>query len=555
MDSKNTSEKPTNFIRNIIDEDLSTGKHKIIITRFPPEPNGYLHIGHAKSICLNFGTAADYNGYCNLRFDDTNPLKEDIEFVNSIKKDVRWLGFNWNTEAKFSSDYFDLFYHYAAELIKKDLAYVCFLSAEEIHNYRGTLKQSGKNSPYRNSTIEENIKLFKKMKEGEFSEGECVLRAKIDMASSFMCMRDPTIYRIRFETHHQTNDDWCIYPMYDFAHCLGDAIEGVTHSICTLEFQDNRRIYDWILDNLDSFSVPDRPHQFEFSRLNLEYATTSKRKLKLLVDNNYVADWNDPRMPTISGLRRRGYTPASIRRFSERIGVSKVNSLTDISLLEASIRDDLNTNAPRSMAVIDAVKLIIVNYPVDKIESLRAPIHPQKQEMGTREIFFSKEIYIDKSDFEEVIPNNKFKRLAINKEVRLRNAYVIKATHFDKDNEGNISTIYCSYDSNTLGKNPDDGRKVKGVIHFVESSKAVQAEFKIYDRLFLDPNPSTFDDMSSIINPNSLIIKNGYVEPNLKDAEIEKAYQFEREGYFCRDSESKDKLVFNKTVGLRDTYK
>jgi glutaminyl-tRNA synthetase len=555
MDSTNSSEKPTNFIRNIIDDDLSKGKHKTIITRFPPEPNGYLHIGHAKSICLNFGTATDYNGYCNLRFDDTNPSKEDIEFVNSIKKDINWLGFHWNNEVKFSSNYFDLFYQSALELIKKGLAYVCFLSSDEIRDYRGTLKKPGKNSPYRDSTIDENIMLFNKMKMGEFKEGECVLRAKIDMASSFMCMRDPTLYRIRFETHHQTNDDWCIYPMYDFAHCLGDAIEGVTHSICTLEFQDNRRIYDWILDHLNSFSKPNRPHQYEFSRLNLEYATTSKRKLKLLVENNYVTDWNDPRMPTISGLRRRGYTPASIRDFSEKIGVSKVNSLTDIAILESSIRDDLNIHAPRSMAVIDAVKLIIENYPKGKLESLKAPIHPQNHTMGTREIFFSKEIFIDRADFEEVIPNNKFKRLAINKEVRLRNAYVIKAIHFDKDNQGNIKTIYCSYDPETLGKNPDDGRKVKGVIHFVESSKAVSAEFKIYDRLFLDPKPSQFDDMSSIINPNSLIIKNGYVEQNLKDAEIEKAYQFEREGYFCRDSESKDKLVFNKTVGLRDTYK
>ena len=554
MNCKNSNNKSKNFIRNVIDEDLLTGKHKTVITRFPPEPNGYLHIGHAKSICLNFGTASDYNGFCNLRFDDTNPSKEDIEFVNSIKKDVNWLGFNWNKDVKFSSNYFDLFYQSATELIMKDLAYVCFLSSDEIRNYRGTLKQPGKNSPYRDSSIEKNLTLFKKMKAGELNEGECVLRAKIDMTSSFMCMRDPTLYRIRFKTHHQTNNDWCIYPMYDFAHCLGDAIEGVTHSICTLEFQDNRRIYDWILDNLDSFNKPNRPHQYEFSRLNLEYATTSKRKLKLLLENKYVSGWNDPRMPTISGLRRRGYTPASIRDFSEKIGVSKVNSLTDISLLESSIRDDLNTNAPRSMAVIDAVKLIIENYPDEKLESLKAPIHPQNEAMGTREIFFSREIYIDKADFLENIPNKKFKRLAVNKEVRLRNAYVIKATHFDKDIEGNISTIYCTYDPDTLGKNPNDGRKIKGVIHFVESSKAVPADFNIYDRLFLDPNPSQFDDMSSLINPNSLIIKSGYVEPSLKDAEIEKAYQFEREGYFCRDSESNDKLVFNKTVGLRDSY-
>ena len=547
------SEKPTNFIRNIIDEDLSSGRHDSIITRFPPEPNGYLHIGHAKSICLNFGTASDYDGYCNLRFDDTNPSKEDIEFVNAIKNDVEWLGFSWNKEAKFTSNYFDVFYECALELIRKELAYVCFLNAEQMREFRGTLRVPGKNSPFRNSTADENLKLFEKMKSGEFKEGECVLRAKIDMSSSFMCMRDPTLYRIRFESHHQTRDEWCIYPMYDFAHCIGDAIEGVTHSICTLEFQDNRRIYDWTLENLDSFNKSNRPHQYEFSRLNLEYATTSKRKLKLLVENNYVSGWDDPRMPTISGLRKRGYTPASIRDFSERVGVSKVNSLTDISMLESSIRDDLNTNAPRSMAVINAIKLVIENYPEDKIELLKAPNHPQNKEMGNREIYFSREIYIDKADFKEIAPNNKFKRLAIGKEVRLRNAYIIKATRIEKDMEDNIKTIFCKYDSDTLGKNPTDGRKVKGVIHFVESSNAIPATFKIYDRLFNNANPSKFEDMSTIINPNSLIIKHGFVEPNLKDAEIQKAYQFEREGYFCRDSEDKN-LVFNKTVGLRDTW-
>jgi len=553
MSSQNKEEKTTNFIRNIINEDLSSGKHKHIKTRFPPEPNGYLHIGHAKSICLNFGTAKDYDGYCNLRFDDTNPTKEDIEYVNSIKKDVEWLGFNWDSEVKFSSSYFDIFYKCAEELISKGLAYVCFLSVDETKEYRGSLKKPGKNSPYRDTSIAENLKLFKKMKSGFFREGECVLRAKVDMSSSFMCMRDPTLYRIRFETHHQTNDDWCIYPMYDFAHCLGDAIEGITHSLCTLEFQDNRKIYDWTLENLDSFNTSNRPHQYEFSRLNLEYATTSKRKLKLLVDNNHVNSWNDPRMPTISGLRRRGYTAASIRDFCLRIGVSKVNSLTDFSILESSIRDDLNNFAPRSMAVISPIKLVIENYPEGKIECLKAPIHPQKEEMGTREIFFSREIYIDKDDFLEVAPNNKYKRLAINKEVRLRNSYVIKATHFDNDNDGNVKTIYCTYDPDTLGINPSDGRKIKGVIHFVESSKAVSAEFRIYDRLFLDSNPAKFDDLSSSINPDSLEIKNGFIEPSLLNVKAEIAYQFEREGYFCRDSESEG-LVFNKTVGLRDTW-
>jgi len=553
MNSNNFVDQKTNFIRNIINEDLSSSKHIRVITRFPPEPNGYLHIGHAKSICINFGLARDYEGQCNLRFDDTNPTKEDIEYVNSIKRDVEWLGFNWDGEVKFSSSYFDKFYQYAEELISKGLSYVCFLSAEEIRLFRGSLKEPGKNSPYRESSIEENLSLFRKMKAGGFKEGECVLRAKINMSSSFMCMRDPTLYRIRFETHHQTNDDWCIYPMYDFAHCLGDAIEGVTHSLCTLEFQDNRRIYNWTLENLDDFNTLNRPHQYEFSRLNLEYATTSKRKLKLLVDNSQVNSWNDPRMPTISGLRRRGYTALSIRDFCERIGVSKVNSLTDISILESSIRDDLNNSAPRSMAVINPIKLLIENYPEGKIESLQAPIHPQKEEMGTREIFFSREIFIDKDDFLEVAPNKKYKRLAINKEVRLRNSYVIKATHFDSDKDGNVKTVFCTYDPDTLGKNPSDERKIKGVIHFVESSKAVRAEFRIYDRLFLQPNPAKFDDLSSSINPKSLEIKNGFIEPNLSNAKVGKAYQFEREGYFCRDSESKG-LVFNKTVGLRDTW-
>jgi glutaminyl-tRNA synthetase len=553
MNSNNFISQPTNFIRNIINEDLSNLKHRVVVTRFPPEPNGYLHIGHAKSICMNFGLARDYKGQCNLRFDDTNPTKENIEYVNSIKRDVEWLGFNWDGEVKFSSSYFDKFYQYAEELISKGLAYVCFLSAEEIRLFRGTLQKPGKNSPYRESSIEENLSLFRKMKAGGFKEGECILRAKIDMSSSFMCMRDPTLYRIRFETHHQTNDDWCIYPMYDFAHCLGDAIEGVTHSLCTLEFQDNRRIYNWTLENLDDFNALNRPYQYEFSRLNLEYATTSKRKLKLLVDNSHVKSWNDPRMPTISGLRRRGYTPGSIRDFCERIGVSKVNSITDISVLESSIRDDLNNSAPRSMAVINPIKLIIENYPEGKLESLQAPIHPQKKEMGTREIFFSREIYIDNEDFLEIAPNNKYKRLAINKEVRLRNSYVIKATHFDSDKDGNVTIVFCTYDSDTLGKNPSDERKIKGVIHFVESSKAVRAEFRLYDRLFLQPNPAKFDDLSSSINPTSLEIKNGFIEPNLSNAKAGKAYQFEREGYFCRDSESKG-LVFNKTVGLRDTW-
>ena len=555
MDPNNQPIKPANFIRNIIDKDLKSGKYKEVQTRFPPEPNGYLHIGHAKSICINFGTAKDYDGYCNLRFDDTNPEKEDIEYVNSIKEDIKWLGFNWKGPVKYSSSYFNIFYKCAEELISKGLAYVCFLTIDQTREFRGTLKEVGKDSPYRNTSIAENLSLFRQMKNGEFKEGTCVLRAKIDMTSSFMCMRDPTLYRIRFESHHQTKDDWCIYPMYDFAHCIGDAIEKVTHSICTLEFQDNRRIYDWTLDNLDDFNNPNRPYQYEFSRLNLEFTSTSKRKLKLLVDNNYVSGWNDPRMPTISGLRRRGYTPQSIRNFSEQVGVSKVNSLTDVSILEASIRDHLNSISPRSMAVINPVKVIIENYTNDKVETLVAPLHPQNEGMGTREIFFGRELFIDKDDFIEVAPNNKYKRLAINKEVRLRNSYIIKARSFDIDKNGDINTIYCTYDPDTLGKNPSDGRKVKGVIHYVEASTAIKAEFRIYDHLFLASTPESSSDLSASLNPNSLQIKNGFVELSLSNTKIEETFQFEREGYFCRDSEFKNKLVFNKTVGLRDSYK
>jgi len=552
--SDNSPVETTNFIRNQINEDLDSSLHSSIQTRFPPEPNGYLHIGHAKSICLNFGLAKDYIGKCNLRFDDTNPAKEDMEFVDSIKEDVRWLGFNWDGDIRYSSNYFQKFYDCAIELINKGLAYVCFLDADQTREYRGTLKEVGKNSPYRDTSVEENLNLLSKMKDGRFSEGECVLRAKIDMASSFMCMRDPALYRIRFDKHHQTGNNWRIYPMYDFAHCISDAIEGITHSLCTLEFQDNRRLYDWILEHLDEFNKPDRPHQYEFSRLNLEYAVMSKRKLQQLVENGLVEGWDDPRMPTISGLRRRGYTPASIRDFANRIGISKVDSMTDVKILEDAARDDLNKVAPRTMSVIDPIKVIIENYPEDKLETLQAPIHPQNESMGKREIFFSRELYIDKSDFEEVAPNKKFKRLAIDKEVRLRNAYVINATTFDTDFDGNITTVYATYDSETLGKNPADGRKVKGVIHFVEATQAKMAEFRLYDRLFTLENPGKNDNFEDLINPESLIVKHGVVEPNMIGAEAEVAYQFEREGYFCRDNKSGDELVFNKTVSLRDTW-
>jgi len=544
----------SNFIHKQVEKDLSSKIHERICTRFPPEPNGYLHIGHAKSIFLNFGIAYEYRGNCNLRFDDTNPSKEDIAFVNSIKKDIKWLGFEWSGKEKYSSNYFDDFYNFAIQLIKKDLAYVCFLSPEEIKEYRGTLQNPGKNSPYRNNTIEENLKYFNQMRNGDYPENRCVLRAKIDMESPFMCMRDPALYRIRFETHHQTGNNWCIYPMYDFAHCISDAIEGVTHSLCTLEFQDNRRLYDWILENLDDFNKPDRPRQYEFSRLNLEYTVMSKRKLNILVENGHVSGWDDPRMPTISGMRKRGCSPQAFALFLDRIGISKVNSMTDIKILEDAIRDDLNLNAPRTMGVIDPIRVIIENYPVDSIETIFAPNHPQNETMGKREIFFSREIFIERDDFCEVAPNNKYKRLSIGKEVRLRNAYVIKAITFDTDFDGNITTVYAEYDKDTLGKNPPDGRKVKGVIHFVESTQAVKTEFRIYDRLFLTENPGKHDNFEELINPKSLVSTYGFCERNMIGAELYKSYQFERNGYFCRDENSDDMLVMNKTVSLRDTW-
>lgn len=551
MSHAEQAERAVNFIRNIIDEDLSTGKHASIQTRFPPEPNGYLHIGHAKSICLNFGLAQDYQGLCNLRFDDTNPEKESLEYVNSIQRDVQWLGFQWAGEIRYSSSYFETFYQAAIELVNKGLAYVCFLSADETREYRGTLTEAGKPSPYRDTPIAENLALLEKMRAGGFKEGECVLRAKIDMASPFMCMRDPTLYRIRFAHHHQTGDAWCIYPMYDFAHCISDAIENVTHSLCTLEFQDNRRLYDWILDNI-TLPGQSRPRQYEFSRLNLEYTVMSKRKLHQLVDDKMVSGWDDPRMPTISGLRRRGYTPASIRDFAERIGVSKVDSFTSMSILEAAIRDDLNIHAPRTMGVLDPIKVVIENYPAGQVESIQAPVHPQNEAMGSREIFFSRVIYIDRADFREQA-NKDFKRLVLGDRVRLRNAYVIEAQRFDADANGEVTTIYATFVEDTLGKNPTDGKKARGVIHFVEASKAVAAEFYLYDRLFSVPNPGKADDFEAVLNPDSLVIKKGFVEPGLVDAQAEKAYQFEREGYFCRDSKQPG-LVFNRTVGLRDTW-
>lgn len=544
--------RPTNFIRQIIDNDLAEAKYKTIQTRFPPEPNGYLHIGHAKSICLNFGIAQDYRGKCNLRFDDTNPAKEDVEYVESIKYDVQWLGFKWDGEVRYSSDYFDQLYHYAIELIEKGLAYVDELTPDEIREYRGTLTQPGKNSPYRDRSIDENLSLFNKMKNGDFAEGKACLRAKIDMASPFIVMRDPVLYRIKFASHHQTGDKWCIYPMYDFTHCISDAIENITHSLCTLEFQDNRRLYDWVLDNI---TISARPHQYEFSRLNLEYAITSKRKLNLLVSEKIVDGWDDPRMPTVSGMRRRGYTPAAIRDFCQRIGVTKQENTVEMSTLEFCVREDLNQNAPRAMAVIDPVKVVIENYSDHLDEVLNMPNHPNRPELGNREVVFTRELFIDRADFREEA-NKNYKRLVLGKEVRLRNAYVIRADRVEKDENGEITTIYCSYDPATLNKNPEDGRKVKGVIHWVSAKFALPAEIRLYDRLFNTPNPGAADDFLTTINPNSLIIKQGLVEPSLRNSEPAVAYQFEREGYFCLDSKysSDDKLVFNRTVGLRDSW-
>ena len=544
--------RPSNFIRQIIDTDLASGKHSAVQTRFPPEPNGYLHIGHAKSICLNFGIAKDYQGKCNLRFDDTNPEKENVEFVESIQRDVNWLGFQWDGAVRYSSDYFEQLYGYAVELINKGLAYVCFLNADQMREYRGNLTQPGKPSPTRDTSPAENLALFEKMRAGGFKEGECSLRAKIDMASSFMCMRDPVIYRVKFAHHHQTGDKWCIYPMYDFTHCISDALEGITHSLCTLEFQDNRRLYDWILDNI---TIECHPQQIEFSRLNLEYAVMSKRKLQTLVEKNVVTGWDDPRMPTIAGLRRRGYTPAAIREFAKRIGVTKQDNVIEMSALEACIREDLDAKAPRAMAVLDPLKVSITNYPAGGIEWVESPNHPKDDTMGSRKLPFGPVVYIDRADFREEA-NKKYKRLVLNGDVRLRNAYVIHADEVVKDDAGNIIELKCSYLPETLGENPADGRKVRGVIHWVEATHAVPAEFRVYDRLFIDANPAAAEDFLTVVNPASLVVKQGLVEPSLKDAVAEHAYQFEREGYYCADNKDShnDKLVFNRTVGLRDSW-
>jgi glutaminyl-tRNA synthetase len=551
------SRLPSNFIRNIIAQDLKDNQNDgRVATRFPPEPNGYLHIGHAKSICLNFGIAAENKGgTCNLRFDDTNPSKEDVEYVESIKEDVRWLGFHWGDRLFYASDYFEQLNQYAVQLIKAGKAYVCSLSADEIRESRGTLTMPGKDSPYRTRSVEENLDLFQRMRAGEFKDGAHVLRAKIDMASPNVVMRDPTLYRIRRVPHHRTGDTWCIYPMYDFAHCLSDSIEGITHSLCTLEFENNRQLYDWILDELD---VNCHPRQIEFARLNLSYSVLSKRKLVELVEGGYVSGWNDPRMPTISGLRRRGYTPESIRNFCERIGVARRDSTVDIALLEFGIREDLNKQAPRVMGVLRPLRVVIDNYPEDQVEELDALNNPGDPAMGTRKIPFSRVIYIEQDDFLED-PPKKFFRLAPGREVRLRYAYFITCVKAVKDEKtGRVIELHCTYDPKTLGGSSPDGRKVKATLHWVSAAHAIKAEVRLYDHLFLKENPDDDKDVDfkTHLNPNSLKTLSSFVEPSLADAKPGSRYQFERLGYFCVDPvESSGKsLVFNRTVTLRDTW-
>ena len=542
------------FIRELIDEDLSSGKHDSTVTRFPPEPNGYLHIGHAKSICLNFGVAEEYGGRCHLRFDDTNPTKEDIEYVDSIKEDIKWLGFDWGDHLYFASDYFEKLHEWAVHLIEEGKAYVDDQNAEEIRKGRGDLKNPGVDSPYRDRLVEENIDLFRRMKEGEFGEGEKVLRARIDMAHPNLNMRDPVIYRIVHAEHHRTGDTWCIYPMYDFTHGQSDALEYITHSLCTLEFENHRPLYDWFLDNLP---VPSRPRQIEFGRLNLNYTVMSKRKLLQLVDEGMVSGWDDPRMPTISGIRRRGYPAEAIREFCKTIGITKFKGTNDISLLESAVRDVLNRDANRYMAVLNPIKLVITNYPEDKEEEFDAVINPEQPELGTRKVPFSRELYIERDDFMED-PPKKFFRLAPGKEVRFRSAYFIRCDEVVKDDDGNIVELRCTYDPETRGgQNPPDGRKVKATIHWVSAKHAVDAEVRVYDRLFANESPDSGEgNFLDHLNQDSLaVLKNAKLEPNLAGLETGTAVQFERLGYFCVDSDSEeDKLVFNRTVPLRDSW-
>lgn len=541
-----------NFIHSYIQDDLKAELNKLH-TRFPPEPNGYLHIGHAKSICLNFGLAKLYGGKCNLRFDDTNPTKEDVEYVDSIMNDVKWLGFDWEDRLYFASSYFDKFYEIAVDLIKRGKAYVCDLNAEEMRQYRGTLSTPGKESPYRNRSVEENLDLFERMKNGEFPDGSKTLRAKIDMASPNINMRDPVIYRIAHANHHRTGDKWCIYPMYDFAHPLEDAIEGITHSICTLEFEDHRPLYDWVIREAGYTANP--PRQIEFARLNLTNTVMSKRKLRALVENNLVDGWDDPRMPTISGLRRRGYTPESIRDFCEKIGVSKANSCVDSALLDACLRDDLKAKAKVVMAVLDPVKVVITNYPEGQIEFMELENNPENPELGTRKVPFGREIYIEREDFMEE-PVKKFFRLAPGKEVRLKGAYFVTCTDFVKDENGEITEIHCTYDPETRSGSGFDGRKVKGTLHWVCADDCVEAEARLYDYMMLDNPDDPNGDM--IMNENSIIVRNNCkIEPSIKDAEKGDRYQFMRNGYFCVDTKDSkaDALVFNRIVPLKSSFK
>nr|WP_324259315.1 glutamine--tRNA ligase/YqeY domain fusion protein [Cellvibrio fontiphilus] len=546
--------KPLHFIQQIIRKDLEQGIHKKIVTRFPPEPNGYLHIGHAKSICLNFGMAEEFGGACNLRFDDTNPEKESEEFVNSIKEDVEWLGFKWNGEVRYTSDYFDQLYAWAVHLIKNGLAFVCDLSAEQMREYRGTLIEPGKNSPYRDRSVEENLALFEKMRAGEYQEGACSLRAKIDMSSPNINLRDPIIYRIKKAHHHQTGDKWCIYPSYDFAHGQSDAIEGITHSICTLEFEDHKPLYDWFIQHLP---VPAVPRQYEFARLNINYSVTSKRKLKQLVDENHVDGWNDPRMPTISGMRRRGFTPAALRDFCERIGVTRSDGIVDVGVLEFCVRDDLDKNAPRAMCVLKPLKVTLTNYPVDQVETLSVHNHPNRADLGDRTIPFTQTVFIEQDDFREEA-NKKYKRLVTGKRVRLRGAYVIEADEAIKDAAGNIVEVRAHIIEGTLGKDPEDGVKPKGVIHWVSATNNLDCEVRLYNRLFNDEAPDAGGkNFLESINPNSLEILQGCkAEVSLATANVGKSFQFERQGYFCLDSKytAADKLVFNRTISLKDSF-
>ena len=542
-----------NFIRAIIEEDIKANRDGgRVATRFPPEPNGYLHIGHAKSICLNFGIAQDYGGTCNLRFDDSNPEKEDIEYVESIEYDVHWLGFQWDRLCH-ASDYFDQLYEYAIGLIEHGKAYVDSLSSEEIRAYRGTLTEPGKESPYRNRPVEESLDLFRRMRAGEFEDGQHVLRARIDMASPNLNLRDPILYRIRHATHHRTGDRWCIYPMYDYVHPLSDAIECITHSLCTLEFEDHRPLYDWVIE---AVAPPCRPRQIEFARLNLAYTVMSKRKLQQLVEEGHVNGWDDPRMPTISGVRRRGYTPGSIREFSDRIGVTKKDAMIEMGVLESCIREDLNENAPRAMAVLDPIRVLITNYPQDQEEALEAPNHPNRPELGTRTVPFSRVIYIEREDFRED-PPKKFFRLAPGREVRLRYAYFITCHEVVKDSEGNLVELICSYDPATRGGNAADGRKVKATLHWVSAAHTIDAEIRLYDRLFTVPNPAAEQDFLRHLNPHSLkVLSHSKLESGLAEAGTEDRFQFERQGYFCPDARDSapGHLVFNRTVTLRDSW-